>query len=145
MSISKLLDLVKEQHPNLNGISMPPGKQPPFEQGDPKLLILHFEDGASKAEKQSARALVDSLDLNNFPGAYIDKRAKEYRELDMKDQNDAILKGVNSLINLLIDKRIATVQELDALNLIPDKDKPIDTPAGLLGRIADIKVRFPKE
>lgn len=74
-----------------------------------------------------------------------EKRKQEYQEkLSQGDQNDAILKGVLALTQLLKTKAGVTDQELEAAGLLPDKTKPIDTPAGWLGTVLDIKTRNPK-
>lgn len=76
----------------------------------------------------------------------VEKRKKEYLEKlgDQGDQNDAIYKVVTALLQVLVDKRVVTTGELQDLDLLPDKNAPLDTPAGWLGRIQDIKQRLPK-
>lgn len=76
-----------------------------------------------------------------------EKRLKEYlTKLGTQgDQNDAIYKGIRAMTNLLIDKGLLTQQDLQDAGLIPDKTEPADTPAGWLGKVEDIKKRYPKE
>ena len=72
-------------------------------------------------------------------------RQKEYFEkLSPGDQYDAILKGVLALTQLLKDKTSITDADLEAAGLLPDKTKPIDTPAGWMGTALDIKTKNPK-
>ena len=93
-----------------------------------------------------------SYDLVNktwkpYDPPYDEKRKAEYLEKlgDQGNQNDAIYKGVTALLQVLVDKQLVTTGELQDLDLLPDKNAPLDTPAGWLGRIKDIKQRFPKD
>lgn len=94
----------------------------------------------------------DSYDLVNkvwkpYEPPYDEKRKQEYQEKlgDQGNQNDAIYKGVTALLQVLVDKQLVTTGELQDLDLLPDKNAPLDTPAGWLGRIKDVKQRFPKD
>lgn len=59
------------------------------------------------------------------------------------DQFDAIFKAVSILIPELV-KRGAISPEVAAA-LLPDPNAPVDTPPGWLGKVSEIKARFPKE
>lgn len=59
------------------------------------------------------------------------------------DQFDAIYKGLSVLIPALV-KSGAIPPEVAAA-LLPDANAPVDTPPGWLGKVAEIKTRFPKE
>ena len=62
---------------------------------------------------------------------------------DIGNQFDAIYKGVKILVPALVKAGLLAPEEIQALT--PDKNADPDTPAGWLGKIEDIKERFPKE
>lgn len=74
-----------------------------------------------------------------------EKRKKAYEsELGgIGDQFDAIYKGLSVLIPALV-KSGAIPPEVAAA-LLPDASAPVDTPPGWLGKLAEIKARYPKE
>lgn len=76
------------------------------------------------------------------PG-YKELREQEYRALGLGNQLDAVYKGMDVIIPALVEGRALTPQE--AALLLPDKTQPVDTPAGWLGKVKDIKERFPKK
>lgn len=59
------------------------------------------------------------------------------------DQFDAIFKAVSILVPELV-KRGAISPEIAAA-LLPDPNAPVDTPPGWLGKLSEIKARYPKE
>lgn len=59
------------------------------------------------------------------------------------DQFDAIYKAVSILVPELV-KRGAISPEIAAA-LLPDPTAPVDTPPGWLGKLSEIKARYPKE
>ncbi|MBX9937663.1 MAG: hypothetical protein K2Y32_00335 [Candidatus Obscuribacterales bacterium] len=61
----------------------------------------------------------------------------------LEDQLDALFKGLSVLLPAIQRADILTPEELSALT--PDAEKPADTPAGWLGKIAGIKQRIKKE
>lgn len=73
------------------------------------------------------------------------KRLEAYeKELgSIGDQFDAIYKAVQILIPALV-KSGAISPEI-AAQFTPNPDAPIDTPPGWIGKVSEIKNRFPKE
>lgn len=79
-----------------------------------------------------------------IPETYKQTRQTEYREElgPPPDQLDALYKGLSLLIPDLAKAGILSAETVTALT--PDKTAPADTPAGWLGKVADIKARNPK-
>lgn len=144
MKALDILNHITNTHPEVNGVSPPDGNQLPIEQLDPATLELSFIAGTPKAKQGEIALFVSRLDLTNIPGAYKSARQDEYREkLAQGDLNDALFKGISALAQLLKDLGV-TDQQLGDAGLLPDKTQPVDTPAGWLGTVADIKERNPK-
>lgn len=61
----------------------------------------------------------------------------------VEDQLDALFKGLTVLLPAIQRAGILTPEEVSSLT--PDAEKPADTPAGWLGKIAAIKQRIKKE
>lgn len=71
-----------------------------------------------------------------------EKRQKEFDEIGVGNEIDAIYKGVSLL---LPDLQVAGVLSAETIAAFtPDKNAPVDTPGGWLGKVADIKARNPK-
>jgi len=94
----------------------------PPEDGRDKYVGGRWESGLSVTEK---RKRVYDLELG-----------------DAGEQFDAIYKGMLYLVPKLV--KAGTLTAAEAKELSPDKNQPRDTPAGWLGRVKDIKERFPK-
>lgn len=75
--------------------------------------------------------------------SYKAARQEELAKLQVNDQIDAIYKGVSSVVGLL-KKLGASDKDLSDAGLVPDKSQPLDTPAGWLGYIQDVKEKNPK-
>jgi hypothetical protein len=71
------------------------------------------------------------------------KQAYEAELGGVGDQFDAIYKGLLVLVPALV-KSGAIPPEVAAA-LLPDASAPVDTPPGWLGKLAEIKARYPKE
>lgn len=72
-----------------------------------------------------------------------EKRQKSYTdEIGIGNEIDAVYKGLSILIPDLVKAGVLSAETV--LALTPDKTAPADTPAGWLGKVADIKARNPK-
>lgn len=77
------------------------------------------------------------------PAGELRKVAYESELGNPGDQFDAIFKAVSILVPELV-KRGAISPEIAAA-LLPDPNAPVDTPPGWLGKLSEIKARYPKE
>lgn len=76
--------------------------------------------------------------------SYWEKRQAEYLVAfpSVFDQLDALHKGLSMIIKDLVRSGVLTPDTIDALT--PNSESSNDSPAGWLGKIADIKARNPK-
>lgn len=126
-----------------------------FVNGDGSLIGV-FKDGGAPGDKQAVEVFTlpsNGRDRWDFQAAvwtpveppYEEKRKQEYLEKlgDQGDQFDAIYKGVLAIVDLLKAQGVTDAALQDA-GLLPDKTKSVDTPAGWLGTVKEIKDRNPK-
>ena len=106
-------------------------------------------DGAIEVKKAPKHAL-DKWSFSQKKWIPYEPPAEEKRKVaytnelgNPGDQFDAIFKAVSILVPELV-KRGAISPEIAAA-LLPDPNAPVDTPPGWLGKLSEIKARYPKE
>ena len=136
MNLNRILNSLSSQFSEVQGISKPEATS------QLKDLEIQFKPNTPKVKQDAAKAaLLSFVDVED----YKDKRKMDYsKELSEFDRLESLQECVLKLIQLVIDKGVATEQELRGLDLYPDANKPIDTPAGMLGKREVIKTKYPK-